>query len=486
MRTLDSLLSQIDYKSEKTDSNLEITSLCYDSRKCSSDSLFFAIKGEKLNGHDFIQMAIDKGAVAVICEYIPDELQGRDFPFIIVKDTREALSSIAHHFYDYPSRKLKMIGVTGTNGKTTVTFILKSIFEAAGMKSGIIGTTGIYVGDEALNATHTTPESLELTELLHKMVKSNVEVVIMEVSSHALDQGRINGIMYDAAIFTNLTLDHLDYHRTMDAYAAAKSILFTKIRKGGYAVINGDDKYAKMIGSVSLAETIYVGRLQENDVVIADEKMDISGIKFTLGDNKYCTSLIGKFNIDNTALCVVVALKLNVSNSDIRKGLATTSGAPGRMQLIPLKNGAAGLVDYAHTPDALEKALLSAGDVLKSSKSGGRLICVFGCGGDRDKSKRPIMGRIASENADIAIVTNDNPRTENPEAIASDILKGIDEGHLVKVKTIIDRQKAIETAVSLSRENDLILVAGKGHENYQIIGTERLHFDDAEMLRSFG
>lgn len=483
-RKLEDLLQNINIINQRRKDDIIISSVEYDSRNCKENSLFVAIKGTKVDGHNYISTAIKNGATAIVCQELP-----REFPnnveFIQVSNSSVGLAIISHNYYYNPSNKMKVIGVTGTNGKTTVTFILRSIFELAGYKCGIIGTTGILIGDEELHATHTTPQSKEIAEIMQRMVKENVQVVIMEVSSHALHQNRAYGVDFDAAIFTNLSHEHLDYHITMENYANAKKILFDMLGEDSFAIINSDDKYAERMVIDTKAKIVKVGRKLNSDMRINNEELLLDKINFNLNEFKFTSRLFGRFNIENLSLAAVASIQFGINLEIIRNGIKSTNGALGRMQRILLSNQALGIVDYAHTPDALEKALLACKELIELNDSNAKLICVFGCGGDRDNKKRPIMGRIASEIADIIIITNDNPRTESPNKIIEEITIGIPESNLQKIYIEVDRALAIKKAYETSFKSDIILVAGKGHEKYQIIGNQRLFFDDVQQLEKY-
>jgi UDP-N-acetylmuramoyl-L-alanyl-D-glutamate--2,6-diaminopimelate ligase len=479
------------------DSDLEISSLEYDSRKVKSGALFFALRGEVTDGHNYIKKAYELGAKAIICEddSLSAELKG--LCFVKVENSRMTMALASQNFYGNPASTLDMIGITGTNGKTTCAFLTRNIFEALAVKSGLIGTTGIYIGEEELPATHTTPESLELAKILNDFVSKGALKVAMEASSHALCQHRVGGINYSAALFTNLTHEHLDYHKTMQEYAKAKKILFDSLSKDSMAIAMDSD-YTKFLFSDCKADRKYIiGRTANSsaDIIISDYKLSFDKSEFTLefkndlakhGEIKLETKLIGEFNIENAALvCSYFICSEIVSPSELQRILPTISGAPGRMDRIALNSGAAAIVDYAHTPDALEKALETCKDLLAQSQSGGRLISVFGCGGDRDTSKRPEMGDISTNIADYTYITSDNPRTENPDLIIEQIKGGARLKNINKFEIISDRESAIKKAVESSSKGDLILIAGKGHENYQIIRKEKIHFDDKEIVAKY-
>lgn len=493
MKKLSELIKNLTYTNIIGNTDIEIHSIEQDSRKCNDSSLFVAIQGTKSDGHKYIQDVIKQGTkVIVYDDKSNNEDRIENVTFIKVDNSRLALAELAHAWYDFPTREMKVIGITGTNGKTTITFLIKSILDYLREKCAVIGTTGIYIGNQKLPATHTTPDTLQLCSYLSQMKTEGVKYVVMEVSSHALSQNRVSGIAFDIAAFTNLTHDHLDYHPTMEDYASAKKQLFQMLSTEGIAIVNGDDEYSEfMINDTNASGKIKVGRKGDNDILISDEKLNLDESKFKLkiNSNEYLeinSGLLGRFNIDNAAMAVVICLQLGFDKNRIVYALKIGTGAPGRMQKIILNNKAIALVDYAHTPDALEKALKSCREAMNSAGlQNNKLICVFGCGGDRDKTKRPVMGKISSHFADFIIITDDNPRTEDSSKIIQEIYNGIDNGDKKKVIQISNRAEAIAYAYSNSRENDIILVAGKGHETYQIIGEIKHHFDDNEELMKF-
>ena len=468
--------------------DVDISGICYDSRKCKENFLFTALRGFNLDGHKFIAAAEKLRAKAVVCEEIPADETYNGMTFIKVPNSRKALACITNKFYGEPSKKLNVVGVTGTNGKTTTTYLIKSIYEAAGEQTAVIGTTGIIIGDEELPATHTTPESLELNELFVEILKHNIQNVIMEVSSHSLSQERVSYIDFDVAMFTNLTPDHLDFHTDMFEYATAKKKLFDMLKPEAKAIIFDNSEFSEYVVRDCKAPVIFVGRNEANDYIIKNEVIELGKSKYTLLNKakkskiEVKTHLSGKFNIDNSAMAFVFGLESGFNETVIRDALFMAGGAPGRMQTIKLSNNSLAVVDYAHTPDALEKALLACREILDSQKNSGNLICVFGCGGDRDKTKRPIMGNISARIADYTIITSDNPRSEEPDKIIEQIYNGIENELKTKVVQITNRAEAIKYAVNLAMEGDILLVAGKGHEKYQIIGSERIPFDDLEEI----
>lgn len=480
-------LFQTVYGQMVTTHDVEIGKLQYDSRKVQRSDCFIALKGGKYDGHTFIQNAINQGAKVVVLQHdevLPDSLcMHRGVIKVVVPDTRKALAVMSSNYYGHPSEKMKFIGVTGTNGKTTTSHLVKAILEATGEKVGLVGTIEYKIGERILPATHTTPESLELNELFGMMVEDKCTSVAMEVSSHALDQSRIYGLDFDVAIFTNLTQDHLDYHRTMEKYFEAKKILFTELKPTSYAVINHDDRWGIMINDSIRTKTISYGIDSAADVQAKDLKFAMNGTTLTInnshGEFTFTTSLIGKFNIYNVLAAYSTGLALGIPREQIIQGINNMKNVRGRFERIASPSGWTAIVDYAHTPDALENCLKTIQDILPTQNRG-RIITVFGAGGDRDKTKRPLMGRIAGDYSDIIIVTSDNPRTEEPEKIIDDIIRGITRH--ASVLRELDRRTAIERAISCAQRGDVILIAGKGHEDYQVIGQEKIHFSDREIV----
>ncbi len=489
MQILKQLLENFNLINIFGNDDIRISSIEYNSKNVSQNTLFVAIKGENFDGHQFIPEAIDRGANAIVCEFLPDDLNN-NITYIQVPNSRIALAELANAFYDFPSNKLKIIGITGTNGKTTITFLLNHMFQYFNKKTAIIGTTGIFIDNKKIPASHTTPESLELFRYLNQCVEQNIEYVSMEVSSHSLVQHRVHNINFVAASFTNLTLDHLDYHKTIQNYAKAKKMLFDNLQPDAIAVINNDDPFADYIIMDCKAKHIYrVGRQSDADYTIKNEKLSLKGVECDIVKNnityKIQAPLLGKFNIDNLAQAFVIASELGFEPNEICKSLESATGARGRMEKYDLPNGALAIIDYAHTPDALEKALQSLKQIHNANSVDGKIICVFGCGGNRDKSKRPKMGKIACDFSDFVIITNDNPRNEDPQAIFNDILEGINIEMQNKVSIIPDRAEAIHSAIELSKENDIIFIAGKGHEEYQIIAGERRAFSDRQIVLDY-
>jgi len=479
-------------------SDVMVLDVASDSREVQPGWLFVAIRGGQYDGHDAIASAIDRGATVVIGDLPLDEVRFKGpqlATYVRVEDTRLALARIVHAILDEPSKGLRVYGVTGTNGKTTCATILEQLFASVGLQAGFIGTTGIRYAGKSIDATHTTPHARALCDFFTEMKSNRVDVVSMEVSSHALDQYRVGGIDFAGAIFTNLTHDHLDYHETMDRYSDAKKKLFDSLSPSAVAVVNGDDAYAAHMTRDCVARRIIrVGEDESNDVQITDVEIGAHGTRFTLvvpgkhvrdgGQELYIsTPLIGRFNVTNAALCAVMAIQEGIKAADVKAGMQVVRGPAGRMERYGLTSGAVAVVDYAHTPDALQKALEVVREILPD---GGRLHVVFGCGGDRDAGKRPVMGGIAARLADAVWVTSDNPRTENPNTIIDGIRVGIEQELKGKkaegIHIIPDRRKAISEALDHAQAHDIVLIAGKGHETVQVVGAERRHHSDVEEV----
>ncbi len=457
------------------DGNTEIDSICYDSRKAGKNSLFVAISGFASDGNRFIPMALSKGAVAVVTAKKPEG----EVPYLLVENDRLALALLGCNFYGHPAQCMTVIGVTGTNGKTSSTLILKQVLEKClHAKVGLVGTMANLIGDEVLPTERTTPESFELQGLFAKMRDAGCTHVVMEVSSHAISLERIGGIHFTVAAFTNLTEDHLDFHKTMDAYCDAKAELF---RRCDQAVINLDDEYAPRILAAAKCPVLTTGISSQADLRAEEEELHAEGVRFTacFGGEREAVSLPipGRFTVYNALTVMGIALRLGISLKDCAAALESAEGVKGRVEVVPTPGTPYSvLIDYAHTPDGLENVLTSVRDFCK-----GRLIAVFGCGGDRDPMKRPIMGSIGVKCSDIAVITSDNPRTEDPMAIIGDILKGVGEADGAYI-VIEDRRRAIQYAMDIAKKDDIIVLAGKGHETYQDIGGKKIHLDEREEV----
>ena len=457
------------------DPELEIENVYYDSRKVTPGSLFVAVSGFAADGNRFIPMALSKGAVAVVTAKKPEG----DVPYILVASDRMALALLGCNFYGHPAKAMTMIGVTGTNGKTSVTLLLKQVLEKTmGAKVGLIGTMANMVGDEIIPTERTTPESFELQGLFARMRDAGCTHVVMEVSSHAITLERIGGTHFDIAAFTNLTEDHLDFHKTMDAYCEAKADLFRRCDK---AVVNTDDSYAERVLSAAACPVLTTSVKEDADIRAKDLELLSEGIRFTAvsGGKEVPVTLPipGKFTVYNALTVLGIASQLGISLEDSAEALKTAQGVKGRVEVVPTpETPYSVLIDYAHTPDGLENVLSSVKDFCR-----GRLIALFGCGGDRDPMKRPIMGEIGVKLSDIAIITSDNPRTEDPMAIIEDILKGVKKEHGEYI-VMEDRRAAIRYAMDIAKKDDIIVLAGKGHETYQDIGGHKYHLDEREEV----
>ena len=464
--------AHIDYRGHDVD----VRGLAYDSRQVEPGFLFAAIPGTRVDGREFIAEAVERGAVAIMEQ---GTTTGRDQPIarVGVDDVRSALARLANEFYGRPSEKLKLIGVTGTNGKTTTAYLLESIFRQAGLATGLIGTIEYRVNGTRVSAERTTPESLDLQRLLAEMVDNGVDTAVIEVSSHALDLKRIDGCVFAGRIFMNLSRDHLDFHGDLESYFQAKARLFTDKSFGdGLKLVNGDDSFGARLAT--LVDDVVTFGSAPADYRPADIDLSATGTSFTLvgpaGDLEIKSPLLGAFNLTNLTAAASAALELGIDGGDVAAGLLGIDHVPGRFEAVVCGQDFQVLIDYAHTPDGLEKVLATA----RNLAGGHRLITVFGCGGDRDKGKRPRMGAIAAGLSDIVIVTSDNPRSEAAREIIDDILKGIPEQSPTAVDVIIERERAIHSALSAAKTGDVVVIAGKGHEAYQILNDKVLPFDD--------
>jgi len=471
---LSKIMENINLESVIGNIDIDIKEIQYDSRNIKSGDLFFCIEGYKVDGHDYIQNAIDNGAIAIVCQ--KNIKEGLNCTVIKVGDSRKALAISAANYYNNPSSKMKIIGVTGTNGKTTSVFMIKAILEEQGLKVGIIGTIANYIGNDKIHTERTTPESLELHELFKQMVDAKVDYCVMEVSSHSLSMDRVYGIEFCESIFTNLTQDHLDFHKTFQNYFDAKLILF-KYSKN--SIINIDDTYGEKAYNLIKSNKITYGLNSNADIVASDIKMNSRGSKFSVKykENSFDIELNipGKHNIYNALGCIGICLNEEIGIPSIKIGLEKVQ-VLGRCELVRNTQnlGFEIILDYAHTPDALENILKTVREFTK-----GKLISVFGCGGDRDKTKRAIMGKIGTGLSDISIITSDNPRTEDPMEIINDVVKGIEKQEF---EVIADRTAAIKRAIEIAGHGDVIVIAGKGHEDYQVLKDKTIHFDEREIV----
>ncbi|MCS7013435.1 MAG: UDP-N-acetylmuramoyl-L-alanyl-D-glutamate--2,6-diaminopimelate ligase [Chloroherpetonaceae bacterium] len=474
------------------DADKEVAAVVYDSRKATPGALFVAIRGFKTDGHRFIEQAVQCGAVGIVCEALPATLVP-ECSYFVVPDSRWALAVLAKAFYGNVSDKLTIVGITGTNGKTTTSYLIKSILEANGWKTGLIGTVEYHLGDEILEAERTTPEAVELHQFFDKMVHAGCTHCVMEVSSHSLALQRTVGIRFQVAVFTNLSRDHLDFHGTMENYFRAKKRLFDSLDKDAIAITNADDAYSKRIVADCPAPVMTYG-LCSNGAVAHSEPNAVTVsakvLRYELGSTSvvlnvqgelhtHSFEMIGRFNLYNILAAYSAGLALGIEHHRIIQGISKCKGVRGRMEQVWSSDQRCAVIDYAHSPDALENVLRTLREVLPQ---GGRLIVLFGCGGDRDRGKRPEMGRIAEQLADVLILTSDNPRSEDPEKILDDIESGLQ--HTKPTYRITNRQDAIEYGISLLRQGDVLLVAGKGHETYQEMGGVRYPFDDRAVVEA--
>ncbi len=457
------------------DAELEISGVSYDSRKTEKGDMFVAIRGFEADGHKFIPKAVENGAAVILCEEKPS----CDIPYVLVSDSRYGLAIVSRDFFGDPASEMTMIGITGTSGKTSSSYLIKHMLESKlDAKVGLIGTNGNMIGDEFLHTEHTTPESYELHKLFRHMADSGCTHVVMEVSSHSLTLERVAGIHFDVALYTNLSQDHLDFHGTMEEYAAAKRKLFSMCSIGCF---NLDDAWADFMRDGASCRTMtFSTEKNEADLVAKDIRLTADGVRFASvsGDEISITKLgiPGMFSVYNALGTMSVGLALGLSLADCSDAMSSAKGVKGRLEIVPTGRDFSVVIDYSHKPDALEKVLKTLKPVTR-----GRLIALFGCGGDRDKLKRPIMGRIAADNADLVVVTSDNPRTEDPDEIIREIVAGMKDKR-TPTKVICDRREAIAWAIDNAAPGDVLLLAGKGHEDYQVVGHEKHHMDEREIV----
>lgn len=463
------------------DKNVAVKGLSIDSRKIEKGFVYAAFKGTLTDGHQYIDQAIERGATCIICEAISEKKKG--ITYIITENVRQVVGEMANLFYDNPSLQMKITGVTGTNGKTTISTLLYQLFSAFGYKCGLISTVENKIGNETLASTHTTPDVISLHALMAKMRDEDCEYVFMEVSSHAIDQDRIAGLKFNGALFTNITHDHLDYHKTMKNYISAKKKFFDELSKDAFAITNVDDKNGMVMLQNTKARKITYGLKSMADYKAKILESTVQGLHLQINQREAYFRLIGEFNAYNLTLVYSAAVELGMESDDVLAILSGLRGAEGRFeQVFDQKKGMCGIIDYAHTPDALENVLETINKV-KSKDS--TVITVVGCGGDRDATKRPLMAQVAAKMSDKVVLTSDNPRSEDPELILDDMEAGLDSENIKKVIRISDRKQAIKTAVMMADNKDIILVAGKGHENYQEIKGEKFPFNDKEILKEF-
>ncbi|QTD39294.1 UDP-N-acetylmuramoyl-L-alanyl-D-glutamate--2,6-diaminopimelate ligase [Polaribacter batillariae] len=479
MKNLKDILYKVSINQVFGSTNIAIKNLVFDSRKVEENAVFVAQKGVSVDGHLFIEKAISFGAIAIICEDFPvDKKEG--ITYIQVSDANEALAIMASNFYDCPSANIQLVGVTGTNGKTTIASLLYQLFKKAGYKVGLLSTVKVLVDETEFKATHTTPDSVTINRYLDKMIDAGVEFCFMEVSSHGIHQKRTAGLTFSGGIFTNLSHDHLDYHKTFAEYRDVKKSFFDALPKSAFALTNIDDKNGVfMLQNTKAKKATYALKTLADFKVKVLEKQ-LSGTLISVNNTEVWTKLIGVFNIYNLTAIIATATLLGLEKLEILTIISELESVSGRFQYIVSEDGVTAIVDYAHTPDALKNVLETINDIRTGNE---KVITVVGCGGDRDKTKRPKMAHIASQLSNQAIFTSDNPRTENPQTILDEMEAGVSPENYKKTITVLDRKQAVKTACKFSETGDIILIAGKGHENYQEINGIRTYFDDLEEIQ---
>ena len=476
---LSELLKNVNPQAIVGDAGIDVTGVKIDSRQVSSGCLFVAVRGTQVDGHQFISKAVEQGAKAVMCESLPDSLAD-GVTYVQVTSTEDAVGPVATQFYGDPTSKLKLVGVTGTNGKTTIATLLYNMFRKFGHKCGLLSTVCNYIEEEAIPATHTTPDPIELNELLGRMADAGCEYVFMECSSHAIAQKRIGGLKFAGGLFTNLTRDHLDYHKTVENYRDAKKAFFDGLGKDAFAITNADDKNGMFMVQNTKADVKTYSIRQMADFRARIVECHFEGMYLEIDGREVGVQFIGKFNVSNLLCVYGAAVMLGKQPEEILVAMSTLKSVNGRLDPIRSPEGYTAVVDYAHTPDALENVLNAIHEVLDGK---GKVITVCGAGGNRDKGKRPLMAQEAVKQSDRVIITSDNPRFEEPQDIINDMLAGLNQKQLKKVISIADRREAIRTACMMAEKGDVILIAGKGHEDYQEIKGVKHHFDDHEVVR---
>jgi UDP-N-acetylmuramoyl-L-alanyl-D-glutamate--2,6-diaminopimelate ligase len=476
---LSELLKNVNPQAIVGDAGIDVTGVKIDSRQVSSGSLFVAVRGTQVDGHQFISKAVEQGAKVVMCESLPDSLAD-GVTYVQVTSTEDAVGPVATQFYGDPTSKLKLVGVTGTNGKTTIATLLYNMFRKFGHKCGLLSTVCNYIEEEAIPATHTTPDPIELNELLGRMADAGCEYVFMECSSHAIAQKRIGGLKFAGGLFTNLTRDHLDYHKTVENYRDAKKAFFDGLGKDAFAITNADDKNGMFMVQNTKADVKTYSIRQMADFRARIVECHFEGMYLEIDGREVGVQFIGKFNVSNLLCVCGAAVMLGKQPEEILVAMSTLKSVNGRLDPIRSPEGYTAVVDYAHTPDALENVLNAIHEVLDGK---GKVITVCGAGGNRDKGKRPLMAQEAVKQSDRVIITSDNPRFEEPQDIINDMLAGLNQKQLKKVISIADRREAIRTACMMAEKGDVILIAGKGHEDYQEIKGVKHHFDDHEVVR---
>ena len=481
MKLLKDILYRVTMNRVVGSTNIAIQNICFDSREVGQFSVFVAIQGTQSDGHDYIQKTVEAGVLAVVCEKIPEETI-ENVTYVETKDSNSALAFMACNFYENPSNELKLIGITGTNGKTTTVTILHQLFMGLGHKCGLLSTVVNKIQREETPSTHTTPNPIELNRLLRQMVDEGCSHCFMEVSSHALVQRRTEGLNFKIGIFTNITHEHLDYHGTFDGYIKAKKMLFDDLGTNSFALLNRDDFHNEIMVQNTKAKVFTYGLKTMADFKCKIIENDFTGLLLNVENKEVWTRLIGRFNAYNVLTAYSTAKLLDEDSTEVLTEISNLTPVRGRFQQIKGSNGVTGIVDYAHTPDALLKVLETINEIKTDDQ---QVFTIIGCGGNRDKTKRPTMAKIAVQNSDKVILTSDNPRNEDPEAIITDMEKGVDPLNSKKTLAITNRKEAIKAAVSQAKSNDIILIAGKGHETYQLVRDQVLEFNDMEILTEY-
>lgn len=476
MKRLTELLRGVTYRELVGPKEQEVRALCYDSRQVGDQDCFFAVVGVASDGHNYITKAIEAGARTIVCQRLPEECDER-VSYVVVEDTNLAMAMLSSNYYKNPSRELKLVGVTGTNGKTTTATLLADLFKKMGYHTGLISTVVYRVGEREIPSTHTTPDTLRLNAMLREMVDAGCEYCFMEVSSHAIAQHRVAGLHFAGGIFTNLTHDHLDYHKTFAEYLRVKKSFFDSLPKGAFALVNVDDRNGRVMVQNTAAEVHTLSLRSPADFRCKIIEMQMDGMLLQLDEREVWFRQLGRFNAYNLLTIYAVARLLGAEREETLRLMSTLDSVSGRFETVYAPDGTVAVVDYAHTPDALENVIQTIEEIRRPEQ---QLIVLCGCGGDRDRTKRPEMARIAVKYASLAIFTSDNPRTESPESILDDMVEGLEP--TARYLRIADRGEAVRAAAMAAHSGDIILLAGKGHETYQVVGTENLHFDDKEEI----